>query len=45
LLEAGRGTINLEEREKAYFDFQKNIQDDPPAIFLYYPYVYTITRK
>ena len=45
LLEQGRDTINLEEREKAYFDFQKNIQDDPPAIFLYYPYVYTIKRK
>lgn len=45
LLEQGRGTINLEDREKAYFDYQKNIQDDPPAIFLYYPYVYTIKRK
>lgn len=45
LLEQGRGTINIEEREKAYFDFQKNIQDNPPAIFLYYPYVYTIKRK
>ncbi len=45
LLEQGRGTINLEDREKAYFDFQKNIQDDPPAVFLYYPYVYTIKRK
>lgn len=45
LLEQGRATINLEERETAYFDFQKNIQDDPPAIFLYYPYVYTIKRK
>ncbi|MFZ6035147.1 MAG: ABC transporter substrate-binding protein [Patescibacteria group bacterium] len=45
LLEQGRDTINLDDREKAYFDFQKNIQDDPPAIFLYYPYVYTIKRK
>lgn len=45
LLEQGRATINLEDREKAYFDFQKTIQDDPPAIFLYYPYVYTIKRK
>lgn len=45
LLEQGRGTINLEDREKAYFDFQKNIEDDPPAVFLYYPYVYTIKRK
>ncbi len=45
LLEQGRGTNNLEDREKAYFDFQKNIQDDSPGVFLYYPYVYTITRK
>lgn len=45
LLEQGRATINLEDREKVYFDFQKSIQDDPPAIFLYYPYVYTIKRK
>jgi len=45
LLEEGRKTINIEERQKIYFDFQKIIQDDPPAIFLYYPYVYTIKRK
>lgn len=45
LLEQGRDTISLEAREKAYFDLQRNIQDDPPAIFLYYPYVYTIKRK
>ncbi|KKQ24641.1 MAG: Extracellular solute-binding protein family 5 [Candidatus Roizmanbacteria bacterium GW2011_GWC2_37_13] len=45
LLEKGRSTINIEEREKNYFDLQKAIQDDPPAIFLYYPYVYTIKRK
>jgi len=45
LLEAGRKTINIEEREKVYFEFQKTIQDDPPAIFLYYPYIYTIKRK
>lgn len=45
LLEQGRDTINLDQREKIYFDFQKNIQDDPPAIFVYYPYIYTIKRK
>jgi len=45
LLEDGRATINLEEREKIYFDFQKVMQDDPPGIFLYFPYVYTIERK
>ena len=45
LLENGRSTINIEEREKDYFDLQRTMQDDPPAIFLYYPYVYTIKRK
>lgn len=45
LLEDGRSTINIEEREKIYMEFQKIIQDDPPALFLYYPYVYTIKRK
>ncbi|OQY66240.1 hypothetical protein B6D29_03050 [Microgenomates bacterium UTCPR1] len=45
LLEKGRSTINIDEREKYYFDFQKIIAEDPPALFLYYPYVYTIKRK
>lgn len=45
LLEKGRSTINIEEREKNYFDLQKTFADDPPAIFLYYPYIYTIVRK
>jgi len=45
LLEDGRSTISIEEREKIYQEFQKIIQDDPPALFLYYPYVYMIKRK
>jgi len=45
LLEEGRSTINIEERSRIYQEFQKIIQDDPPALFLYYPYVYTIERK
>lgn len=45
LLEDGRSTISIKEREKIYKEFQKIIQDDPPALFLYYPYVYTIKRK
>jgi len=45
LLEDGRSTINIEERSKFYQEFQKIIEDDPPALFLYYPYVYTIERK
>ncbi len=45
LLEKGRSTLNLEERKKYYLDFQKALQDDPPALFLYFPYVYEIKRK
>ena len=28
-----------------YFDFQRFLQEDTPAIFLYYPYRYTVTYK
>jgi len=45
LLEDGRNTLNVSERTTIYYDFQKNIVDDPPAVFLYYPYIYTIKRK
>ncbi len=45
LLEDGRSTISLKERKTIYFDFQKIIQDDSPAVFLYYPIIYTIERK
>lgn len=45
LLEKGRSIIDIDERQKYYFDFQKALRDDPPAIFLYFPYVYKIERK
>jgi peptide/nickel transport system substrate-binding protein len=45
LLEDGRNTLSLEDRKRIYFDYQKVIQDDPPAYFLYYPYAYTVKRK
>jgi len=45
LLEDGRNTLSIDERRRIYFEFQKIIQDDPPAAFLYYPNVYTIKRK
>ncbi|MBI3366349.1 ABC transporter substrate-binding protein [Candidatus Roizmanbacteria bacterium] len=45
LLEDGRNTLLLEERKGIYFDYQRVVQDDPPAAFLYYPYVYTVKRK
>ncbi len=45
LLEDGRNTVSVDDRKKIYYEFQRVMQDDPPAIFLYYPYVYTIKRK
>lgn len=45
LLEDGRNTLSLDERKRIYLDYQGIMQDDPPAIFLYYPYVYTIQRR
>lgn len=45
LLEDGRRIYDTEERKKIYSDFQKYLMDDMPAIFLYFPYTYTLTRK
>ena len=45
LLEDGRITTNKEERLRLYQDFQRYLVDESPATFLYYPSVYTITRK
>ena len=45
LLEDGRTTSIVEDRKQIYLDFQKIISDDNPALFLYYPYIYTIKRK
>jgi peptide/nickel transport system substrate-binding protein len=45
LLEDGRSTLKVSARRDFYHDFQKVIVDDTPAIFLYYPYAYTIRRK
>ncbi len=45
LLEDGRSTIVLKDRKNIYFEFQKVLQEDSPAIFLYYPLIYTIERK
>lgn len=45
LLEDGRSTLSVSRRREFYHDFQKVIVDDTPAIFLYYPYTYTIRRK
>ncbi len=45
LLESGRKTTNFEERKKIYLDFQKFLNEEMPASFLYFPYDYTVTRN
>lgn len=45
LLEDGRSETNQENRKKIYLDFQRFLLEDAPAVFLYHPQVYTITRK
>jgi peptide/nickel transport system substrate-binding protein len=45
LLEDGRKTASATQRKSIYMDFQKFLMEDAPAIFLYYPDEYTVTRK
>ncbi|KPJ70798.1 hypothetical protein AMJ51_00925 [Microgenomates bacterium DG_75] len=45
LLEDGRKTLNQDERKKIYQDFQRFLVEDSPAIFLFHPTVYSISRK
>jgi len=45
LLEDGRKTIDLEQRKKIYYDFQRYLVEEVPVIFLYYPTTYDIERK
>ncbi len=45
LLEDGRTELVKEERKKIYLDFQRFLVEDSPAAFLYYPDIYTISRK
>lgn len=45
LLEDGRTELDQEARKKIYLDFQRFIVEDVPAIFLYHPTFYTVTRK
>jgi len=44
-LENGRKTIDYEERKKIYYDFQQALSEESPAVFLFYPESYTITRN
>ena len=45
ILEDGRVELDIEERKKIYFDFQRFLLEDLPAVFLYHPKIYTIIRK
>ncbi len=44
-LEDGRKIITEEERKLKYFDFQKTLLEDAPAIFLYFPEYNTVYLK
>ena len=45
LLETGRSTYKIADRKVSYIDMQKTLSEDPPALFLFYPYSYTVKRK
>lgn len=45
LLESARQTVSLSQREQIYSSFEKYFSYDPAASFLYFPYVYTVTKK
>lgn len=45
ILEDGRVELDIEERKKIYFDFQRFLLEDLPAVFLYHPKTYSIIRK
>lgn len=45
LLEDGRQELNQEQRKKIYWDFQRFLVEDSPAIFLNHPDFYIISRK
>lgn len=45
LLEEGRQTFDPQERKRIYFDFQRYLLEESPAIFISYPTYYNISRK
>lgn len=45
LLEDGRKTLNQDKRKEIYQDFQRFLVEDCPAVFLFHPTVYSISRK
>ncbi len=44
LLEDGRTTTDTATRKQIYLDFQRFLLEDSPAIFLYYPTIYSFSR-
>ncbi len=44
-LEELRLRTDIKEKRKIAYELQKLFNDDPPAIFLYQPYIYLIERK
>ncbi len=45
LLEDGRMEVDVEGRKRIYLDFQRFLLEDLPAIFLFHPTTYTVTRN
>lgn len=45
ILEDGRGEYKVNERLETYKEMQRVMRDDPPALFILYPYMYTVKRK
>jgi len=44
LLEEARKSQNQEERKEIYHDFQRFLVEDTPAVFLFHPTLYTVSR-
>lgn len=44
LLEDGRQELDQEKRKVIYTDFQRRLVEEAPAIFLYYPSLFTVKR-
>jgi len=45
LLEDGRRESITNKRKAIYYEFQKNLVEDVPVIFLFHPTIYTISRN
>lgn len=45
LLEDYRATDSASMQKELLIEFQNKIVDDAPAVFLYYPYIFTVTRN